>query len=135
SHPHRFLWASVASLQLGDETRARMLAARDVSSCRRDGAITDLAIALSRLAFAEVVEGRLPSARANAAEGFALATQAALENLACYHRALLAWIAALGGSSEDAQALAHEASEVGRAHDRSWQCAIGTIALGERALG
>jgi DNA-binding CsgD family transcriptional regulator/tetratricopeptide (TPR) repeat protein len=130
----RFLWAAVCSIHLGDEARARGFAEREVAIARREGAVLTLATTLSRLAFVEIVEGRFPSARANAAEGLALARQIGAPNIACYHHALLAWIAGLLGRENEAEHHAEETFELARNHERAWQSAIARLALGELAL-
>lgn len=133
-NPRRFFWAAVGSLHLGDEGRGRSFALRDAELARRRGAVTDLVSALSRLAFAEIAEGRLASAAVNASEGLALAAGAGLENDAGYHRGLLAWIAALLGRAEEALEHAEAALEPARARERGWQAAVASVALGELEL-
>lgn len=135
SSSRHLLWATVSALHIGDESRARELARRNVSLSRHDGALLVLVSGLSRLGFAELAGGRLASARANATEGLALSRESGLENEASYHQALLAWIEALRGNTNDAEAYAQEALGRARETGRVWQIAISTLALGELALG
>jgi DNA-binding CsgD family transcriptional regulator len=134
NNDRRFLWAALCAFHVGDEAAARAFASRDAALARLDGAVGNLVSALSRLALAEIAEGRLASARANAAEGLSLAVGAGLESDACYLRGLLAWASGLLGRTEEAVRFADEALEFARGRDRAWPRAIATVAIGELEL-
>jgi DNA-binding CsgD family transcriptional regulator len=133
-NPRRFLWASISALNAGDEAKARAFANRDAERDRRRGAVSALSSALARVVLAEIVQGRLSSAKANATEGLSLAVGAGLETLAGSHRALLAWISALLGETE-AATLAEETLRLAREQGNASQAAAATVALGELELG
>jgi DNA-binding CsgD family transcriptional regulator len=134
-HPDRFLWAASCALHLGDEKTARHFATRAAGIARREGAVARLVTALSRGAFAEILEGHFMSARVNASESLALAEQAGLDNVACYDHALLAWIAALLGRPDESHEHADAALALARGNERAWQASVATLALGELELG
>ena len=133
-NPRRFLWGSISAFNAGDEAKARVFANRDAERDRRRGAVSALSAALARVTLAEIIQGRLSSAKANATEGLSLASGAGLETLAGSHRALLAWIAALLGESE-AATLAEETLSFARENANASQAAAATVALGELELG
>jgi DNA-binding CsgD family transcriptional regulator len=133
-NPRRFLWASISSFNAGDDAKARAFANRDAEIDRRRGAVSALSSALARVALAEIIQGWLSSARANATEGLSLAYGAGLETLAGNHHALLAWIAALLGESE-AATLAEETLKLAREQRNASQAGAATVALGELELG
>ena len=60
-----------------------------------------LAQALTMLAASELMQGRAASARASATEGLSLARATRQRNIACFHLAVLARIAASYGSEEE----------------------------------
>jgi DNA-binding CsgD family transcriptional regulator len=134
-NPGRFLWAALCSLLLGDETASRTFAIREVALARRDGAVFNLAAALQRVAFAEILEGRLASARANATEGLELFGPMGLENAVCYCHALLAWVAALLGREDEARRHAEETFEIAQGRGSALPTAYARLALGELELG
>jgi DNA-binding CsgD family transcriptional regulator len=122
-------------LLVGDETAARNFAIREEALARRDGAVFSLAIALAWLAFTEIVEGRFASARANAVEGLGLAGQMGLDNAACNHHALLAWVAALLGREDEARLHAQKTFELSQGRESVSQSIVAKLALGELELG
>lgn len=135
SDPLRFQWAARCALQRGDETTARAFSRREAERARRDGAVTALVVSLSRLAFAEILEDRFVSARANAAEGLRLANQIGLTNQVGYYRALVGWTAALLGRADETQREAEAALQLARASDGGWTAGAASLALGELELG
>jgi DNA-binding CsgD family transcriptional regulator len=135
SNPRGLEWAARCALQRGDETSARTFSRREAELARRDGAVTALVISLSRLAFAEILEDRFVSARANAAEGLGLASQTGLTNQVGYYRALVGWTAALLGLVDETQREAQAALQLARASDGGWTESAASLALGELELG
>jgi DNA-binding CsgD family transcriptional regulator len=135
SNPRGLEWAARCALQRGDETSARTFSRREAELARRDGAVTALVISLSRLAFAEILEDRFVSARANAAEGLSLASQTGLTNQVGYYRALVGWTAALLGLVDETQREAQAALQLARASDGGWTESAASLALGELELG
>ena len=134
-NPRRLEWAARCALQRGDETSARAFSRREAELARQDGAVTALVISLSRLAFAEILEDRFVSARANAAEGLSLANQIGLTNQVGYYRALVGWTAALLGLVDETQREAQMALQLARASDGGWTASAASLALGELELG
>ncbi|MFI0352989.1 AAA family ATPase [Actinomadura sp. 9N407] len=95
-------WAAAAAIVLGDDRRARELAARAVAGSRgREGAVMEPR-ALTLLAHCEVLLGRYPAAESTAREGLRLARAAGQRNQAIEQRAVLALLAAFRGDRDTA---------------------------------
>ncbi|MEW2353273.1 LuxR family transcriptional regulator [Spirillospora sp. NPDC029432] len=95
-------WAATAAMVLGDDRRARDLAARAVAGTRdREGAVMEPR-ALGVLAHCEVLLGRYPAAESTAREGLRLARAAGQRNQVIEQRALLALLAAFRGDRDTA---------------------------------
>jgi ATP/maltotriose-dependent transcriptional regulator MalT len=135
TQPRRLAWAGSAALEIGDDTSARRLFGRLVGMLRDAGAVGLLPEALQRLALAEIADGRFASAGANASEGLRLANDTGQVNCASHHRAILAWVAAVGGDEDVCRQHAREVFRVASAHGLGRQMALATAALGELELG
>ncbi|MFC5750432.1 ATP-binding protein [Actinomadura rugatobispora] len=95
-------WASVAAMALGDDRRARDLAARGVAGTRGRGGTVVEPRAMTLLAHCEIMLGRYPAAEATAREGMRLARAAGQRNQLIEQRAVLALLAAFRGDREAA---------------------------------
>jgi DNA-binding CsgD family transcriptional regulator len=95
-------WAGAAAIVLGDDRRARDLAARAVAGSRgREGAVMEPR-ALTLLAHCEILLGRYPAAESTAREGLRLARAAGQRNQVIEQRAVLALLAAFRGDRDTA---------------------------------
>jgi ATP/maltotriose-dependent transcriptional regulator MalT len=135
TNPRRIFWAGSCCLYLLDETAARKYFARAVEDARAQGAISTLAYALLMLAWAEVLEGRIAQAAADATEGVRLARDTGQENGACFGVAALAWTAGVRGRDEECRAHAAEALELAQERGLAVQGSLAIWALAELELG
>ena len=115
---------------LGRFAVSRRLRVAAVARARTRGAAGILAWALQGLAFDELARGRYPWAAACAEEGRRLAAETGQLNLACWHQAILADVAAIQGREKETRELAE--SVLAAAAERGLH---GTAALARRALG
>jgi DNA-binding CsgD family transcriptional regulator/tetratricopeptide (TPR) repeat protein len=131
--PTRHLWAGRAAIYLGDVTAARACYGRAVSLARADGAVGELPMMLDRLAFSDVLSGRIADATANAAEGLRLADALGLDSgiaLVC-----LALAAAWTGDEDACRTAAERAHELAAARQLRMVAAGADWALGLLDLG
>lgn len=130
--PTRQLWAGRAAIYLGDVTAARAGYAGAVAAARADGALGGLPMMLDRLAFSEVLGGRLADATANAEEGLRLADALGLDSgIALVSTALAAaWM----GDEDACVAAAERAHELASARQLRMVAAGADWALGLLAL-
>jgi DNA-binding CsgD family transcriptional regulator len=96
----------VASIASADDVVGIGAAEAAVQTCRAEGRLDLLVLALQVLATLEVLVGRHQFARANAVEGLELATTLGLSNRSCHFQALLAWLDAVAGRTESCRQLA-----------------------------
>lgn len=132
--PRRLFWAGLAAFVLGDDLQTRQLFQREVHRARSEGAVAMVAQALTMLASSEHLQGRAGSARANATEGLALAHDTAQANIASFHLATLARIAASYGAEEEVKRRVAESSETVLTRRLPLIEYIASIALGEMEL-
>ncbi|HWM04093.1 MAG TPA: LuxR family transcriptional regulator [Actinophytocola sp.] len=78
--PTRQLWAGRAALYLGDVAAAHTCYGSAVALARASGAVGELPMMLDRLAFADILSGRIAAATANAVEGLRLADALGLDS-------------------------------------------------------
>ena len=97
------LWASSASLWLGDSARFGALVERAGALARQRGEVGILADALGNRAFHLALENRFDDASVAASEGARLAGELGAKNLELLPRAALAIIAAVRGHDEEAR--------------------------------
>jgi DNA-binding CsgD family transcriptional regulator len=82
-----------------------------------------------------MMSGQLSLASVHAEEGLALAVETGMVNPACFHRAVLAWVAAARGEPERCLALATQAAEVAVEHRLAPHHAVAGWALGLLHVG
>jgi DNA-binding CsgD family transcriptional regulator len=90
---------------------------------------------LERLAWTQMIYGRVTAAQVHAEEGLRLALEIGLPNSACFHRAVLAWVAAVHGEQDTTLSLAAQVSETALDHGLSPHGAIAGWAVGLLHLG
>jgi DNA-binding CsgD family transcriptional regulator len=105
--PMLVLVEPAADFVTADQVTARAVAAR-----RAAGTVSALTIALANLMLVEASLGRFESATSHATEGLRLATETGQDATACYFVAILAWLAAQQGHTEDCRRLAEQALAV-----------------------
>jgi len=94
-----------------------------------------LAQVLHRIAWTDLTYGRVAAASIHSAEGLQLALETGLTNSACFHRAILAWVAAIRGDEETCTSLAEQASATALEHGLGPQNSIANWAVGLLHLG
>jgi DNA-binding CsgD family transcriptional regulator len=115
---------------LGEYALARRLRTKAVARARVLGAAGTLVWALRSLALDEVSRNRYVWAEACAAEGHRLALETGQPNLACQHEAILAEVAALRGTEQQARSLIEEVLT-----EATGRGLHGTAAMVRRVLG
>jgi DNA-binding CsgD family transcriptional regulator len=134
AEPRWLVWAGGAAAGVGDEARKDVLLRRAESVARDSTAMGALTMVLEMKAWTEVMRGTVAGASLHAEEGLRLATETGLTNSACFHRAILAWVAAVRGDATS-ESLAEEASATALAqglapHHSLSQWAVGLLHLG-----
>jgi DNA-binding CsgD family transcriptional regulator len=127
--PSVLVWASVASLMLGEDTNALILSTRAVETARARGAVSTVPYALEFLVHAEIWMGRYASVTANSLEGLRLAKATGQHNSAAQHLAWLALMAAIQGDEETCQVRSRAAIELADAHGLGLTGALSNWAL------
>ncbi|WP_203973069.1 helix-turn-helix transcriptional regulator [Planotetraspora silvatica] len=128
-NPAMPVWAGVASLLLGEDGHAHMLATRAVEIARNRGNDSALPHLLESVIQAEIWMGRYDSVAANAMEGLRLAQETGRLNAAGHHLAWLALTAAVQGDEETCRIRAQAAFELADAHGLGVAAALGNWAL------
>jgi DNA-binding CsgD family transcriptional regulator len=98
-------------------------------------AVGTLATVLERVAWAEMTHERVADASLRSEEGLQLALETGLTNSACWHRAILAWVAAVRGDQEACTSLTEQAAATAMKqglapHNSIAQWAVGLLHLG-----
>jgi DNA-binding CsgD family transcriptional regulator len=132
--PRRLFWAGIAAFVLGNDAQTRQFFQREVDQARSDGAVAMVAQALTMLAAGELLQGRAASARASATEGLSLARATGQDNIACFHLATLARIAASFGTEEEARSRVAECYETILTRRLPFIDHMTSVALGEMEL-
>jgi DNA-binding CsgD family transcriptional regulator len=132
--PRCLFWSGIAAFVLGDDTQSRQFFQREADQARSDGAVAMVAQALTMLASGELLQGRAASARASATEGLSLAQATAQPNIACFHLAVLARIAASFGTEDQARARVAECYEIALTRRLPLIDHMISVALGELEL-
>ncbi len=127
--PAMLVWAGAASLLLGQEANALMLATRAVDIARGRGGASALPQLLESVIQAEIWMGRYASVADNAVEGLRLAQETGQLNTAGHHLAWLALTAAVLGDEETCRVRATAALELADAHGLGVVGALGNWAL------
>jgi hypothetical protein len=99
--PRRLFWAGIAALVLGDDERARRFFGQETVRARSEGSVAMVAQALTMLSAIEFLQGHGASARATVTEGLELARATGQRNIACFHLAVLARVAASFGTEDE----------------------------------
>jgi DNA-binding CsgD family transcriptional regulator len=133
--PRWLMWAAAAAVVIGDQARHDVLRRRAEAIARRSMAVGVLALVLERIAWADMLYGRLAAASVSSEEGLRLAMETALTNSVCWHRAILAWVAAVRGDEETCISLAEQASATAIEHGLGPHNSIANWAMGLLHLG
>jgi DNA-binding CsgD family transcriptional regulator len=103
--PRRLFWAGIAAFALGDDALARRFFGQETAQARSEGSVAMVAQALTMLSATEFLQGHGASARATATEGLELARATGQRNIACFHLAVLARVAASFGTEDETRSL------------------------------
>ena len=110
TEPRLLNWAAAAAAVSGDQARHDALHQRAEALARQTTAVGTLATVLERIAWTQLTYGRVAAASIHSEEGLQLAVETGLTNSACFHRAILAWVAAVRGDQQTCTSLAEQAS-------------------------
>jgi DNA-binding CsgD family transcriptional regulator len=133
--PRWLIWAEAAAALTGSQARQQFLHRRAEAIARQTTAMGILAMVLQRIAWTELTYGRVAGASIRSEEGLQLAMEAGLTNWVCFHRAILAWVAAVRGDQERCVPLAEQASATAMEHGLAPQTSIAAWAVGLLNLG
>jgi DNA-binding CsgD family transcriptional regulator len=132
--PRRLFWAGIAAFTLGDDERARHFFGQETARARSEGSVAMVAQALTMLSATESLQGHGASARATAAEGLELAQATGQRNIACFHLAHLARVAASFGTEDETRSLVTQFNQATANHRLPPFENLITVALGEMEL-
>jgi DNA-binding CsgD family transcriptional regulator len=136
SDPRLLTWAGAAAAVVGDHARDAALRRRAETIARRSMAVGSLTTVLARRAWGDLMtHGRIVPASNHAEEGLQLALETGLTNAACFHRAILAWVAAVRGDEETCRTLAEQTTTTAIAHGLAPQISTAAWAAGLLDLG
>jgi DNA-binding CsgD family transcriptional regulator len=135
TEPRWLIWAAAAASRSGAQARHDVFCRRAEAIARQMTAVGTLAMALQRIAWTDLAYGRVAAASIHSAEGLQLAMESGLTNAACFHRAILAWVAAVRGDEETCTSLAERASATALEHGLGPQSSIAHWAVGLLHLG
>jgi DNA-binding CsgD family transcriptional regulator len=108
--PRWLTLAAAAAAAVGDPARHDALRRRAEAISRRSTAIGVLATVLEG-SWSDMMFERVAAASAHSEEGLQLALETGLTNTACFHCAILAWVAAIRGDVDRCISLAGQAAE------------------------
>ena len=128
-------WAAAAAAGIGDQARDDALLRRAEAIARSSMAVGTVAMVLERIAWSDMMQGQVATASIHSEEGLQLATETRLTNSVCFHRAILAWVAAVRGDQETCISLAEQASETATRHGLAPHNSIAHWAVGLLHLG
>jgi DNA-binding CsgD family transcriptional regulator len=138
AEPRWLIWSAAAEEALGNEQRSDRLQKRAEAIARSMMAVGTLTTVLEPLAWRDMMHGRVGAASLHSEEGLELAIESGLPNPACFHRAILAWAAAVRGDKKTCFSLAEKASETATRHGlglhhsiAKWAVGILYLSLGE----
>ena len=129
------LWASFASLWLGDSAGFGALVERAGVLARQRGEVGILADALGNRALQLALDSRFDDASVAASEGARLASELGAENLELFPRAALAIIAAARGHDDEARQHGEEVLARATAHGMRLRASFAVYALALADLG
>jgi DNA-binding CsgD family transcriptional regulator len=135
TEPRWLIWAGAAASRSGAQARHDAFCRRAEAIARQTTAVGTLAMALQRIAWSDLTCGRVAAASVHSAEGLQLAMETGMTNAACFHRAILAWVAAVRGDEEACRSLAELASATALEHGLGPQSSIAQWAVGLLNLG
>ncbi|MFC4911777.1 helix-turn-helix transcriptional regulator [Actinomadura gamaensis] len=134
SSPSALVWASVASLLLGEDARAVRLGERALDIARGQGAVAVVPQVMEFIVHARTWMGDHASAEAVAVEGLRLAEETGQPNTAVQHLSSLAMFAAIQGDADAVRARSRAASRLAAAHRVALVEARGALALAQLDL-
>jgi DNA-binding CsgD family transcriptional regulator len=135
TEPRWLIWAAAAAAGIGDQARDDALLRRAEALARRSMAVGTVAMVLQRVTWTDMMHGRVAAASLRSEEGLRLAVETGLTNPACWHRAILAWVAAVRGDQQACTSLADQASDTATKHGLGPHNAIAHWAVGLLYLG
>jgi DNA-binding CsgD family transcriptional regulator len=135
TEPRWLIWAGAAASRSGAQARHDAFCRRAEAIARQTTAVGSLAMALQRIAWTDLTYGQVAAASIHSAEGLQLAMESGLTNAACFHRAILAWVAAVRGDEATCTSLAEQASATALEHGLGPQNSIAHWAIGLLHLG
>jgi DNA-binding CsgD family transcriptional regulator len=135
TEPRWLIWAAAAAAGIGDQARDDALVRRAEAIARRSMAVGTLAMVLERIAWTDMMHGQVAAASIHSEEGLQLATETRLTNSACFHRAILSWVAAVRGDQQACISLAEQASDTATTHGLGPHNSIAHWAVGLLHLG
>ncbi|GAA4062397.1 helix-turn-helix transcriptional regulator [Nonomuraea soli] len=133
-NPSVLVWATVASLMLGEDRQAVRLSARAIATARARGAVSVVPQVLETMIHVQIWRGRYASVAEHAMEGLRLARETGQLNSAAQHLGWLAVVAAVQGDAETCRIRATAAMELADAHGVGVAGALGDWALGHLDL-
>jgi DNA-binding CsgD family transcriptional regulator len=107
--PRWLTLAAAAAVAIGEPARHDALRRRAEVIARRSTAVGILATVLEG-SWSDMMYERVAAASAHSEEGLKLAQETGLTNTACFHRSILAWVAAVRGDEDACTSLAEEAT-------------------------
>jgi DNA-binding CsgD family transcriptional regulator len=135
SDPRLLWWAAAVAADLGEPARAEALYRQAEATARRTMAVGTLAMVMEGLAWNDLTYGRTAAASVHSGEGLQLAVETGLTNSACFHRAILACVAAVHGDQDGCTSYADQALETATSHRLGTPQAIAGWAVGLLQLG
>ncbi|MET7329005.1 hypothetical protein [Nonomuraea sp. NPDC005650] len=132
--PSVLVWATVASLMLGEDGHAAELSARAIATARARGPISVVPQVLETMIHVQIWRGRYASVAEHAMEGLHLAREIGQLNSAAQHLGWLAVAAAVRGDAETCRIRSTAAIELADAHGVGMAGALGDWALGHLDL-
>lgn len=135
TEPRWLFWAGAAASSIGDQARDDALSRRAETIARRSMAVGTLAMVLERSAWRDMTRGQFAALSLHSEEGLRLSIETGMTNSACFHRAMLAWVAALRGDEETCSSLAEQASATAMAQGLVSHNSIALWAVGLLHMG
>jgi DNA-binding CsgD family transcriptional regulator len=135
TEPRWLIWAGAAAAGIGEQTRDESLIRRAEAIARSSMAVGTLTMVLEKIAWTEMTYERVAASALYSEEGLQLAMETGLTNSACWHRAILAWVAAVRGDKEMCNSLAEQSSETAMSHGLAPHNTVANWAVGILHVG
>jgi DNA-binding CsgD family transcriptional regulator len=135
TEPRLLSWAAAVAADIGEPARHQALNRQAEATARRTMAMGTLAMVMENIAWSDLMYGRIAAASVHSGEGLQLAVETGLTNSACFHRAVLAFVAAVHGDQDACTAYADQALETATRHQLGTHQAIASWAVGLLHLG